>query len=210
MVQTLAISETITTLAQAESKFNLRSASQQFFTEWHEGLPELTDAEKARLDLTRQRYLYHRKYGHLTEGAINFVVLSPLLEMAGFYDPPFLLRSEVPVKVEVETQNEVYRGRIDALVILEQLWVLLVESKQMTFSIDIALPQALTYMMSSPNPQKPVFGLMSNGGYFMFLKLVTGKEPQYALSSDFSLYRPQNELFEVLSVLKRLGERCRS
>jgi hypothetical protein len=62
MPQTLAIAKSITSLAQVESTFNLRPANDdRFFTEWSEDLPPLSDGERVRLDLTKQRYLYHRK-----------------------------------------------------------------------------------------------------------------------------------------------------
>lgn len=211
MTQTLPVAKTITSLAQAESTFSLSPAdNERFFTEWYEALPELTTAEKARLDLIKQRYLYHRKHGPLAEGTVNFIVMSPLLEMVGFYDPPFLLRSEASVMIEVEEQDQIFRGRIDSLVVQNQFWILLVESKQTTFNMDTALPQALTYMMASPHPERPAYGLVSNGAYFMFLKLLNQPYQQYALSEDFSLYRRQNELYGVLRTLKRLTQLMRA
>lgn len=207
MGQTLAITEAVKTLAEVETKFNLKPAvAQQFFHEWQQNLPELTLAEAARLDLIKQRYLYHRKHGPLAEATVNFIVIAPLLEMAGFYDPPFLLRSEVPVQIQAEDQEQIYRGRIDALVLQEQLWILILESKQTTFSTGVALPQALAYMIASPNPERPVYGLVSNGEYFMFLKLLNQEQGEYAFSNDFSVYQQQNTLFDVLKILKQLGQ----
>jgi hypothetical protein len=207
MTQTLAVSEHLTTLAEVETKFGLQPASDRdFFTEWYKNLPDLSEAEIARLSLFKERYLYHRKHGALAEGAVNFVVMSPLLEIAGFYDPPFLLQSEVSVNIEVTELDTIYRGRIDALVLQEQLWILLIESKRTTFNFDVAIPQALTYMVSHAQVDRPVFGLVSNGGQFMFIKLLRRDNLQYALSDEFSLYRQRNELCDVLKVLKRLGQ----
>ena len=121
--------------------------------------------------------------------------------------PPFRLRSEVSVKFEVEDEDEILRGRIDSLVVLDRLWILLVESKQTSFNMDVALPQALAYMMITPEPEKPTYGLVSNGAYCMFLKLVQGARSHYALSSDFSFYRQRNELWDVLKILKQIGQR---
>ena len=90
---------------------------------------------------------------------------------------------------------------------LDRLWVLLVESQQASFNIDMALPQALAYMMTTPDPEQPTYGLVSNGAYFMFLKLILGERSHYALSSDFSLYRQRNELRDVLTILKQIGQR---
>jgi len=132
-------------------------------------------------------------------------VLAPLLELAGFYDPPFLIRSEAPVEIQIEEHDQILRGRIDTLVIQDQLWVLVVESKRTSFSVDVAIPQALAYMMSNADLSRPTYGLVSNGGYFMFLKVLNQGEPQYALSDDFSLYRHHNDLLKVLRVLKRIS-----
>lgn len=202
MVQLLAVTDHIRSLSEAEHVYGIsEQANPEFFSEWTESLPDLTTDEQERLDLIKRRYLYHRQHGHLLENAVNFLVISPLLEMTGLYDPPFLLRSEVSVRFEVEDADEkIYQGRIDALVVQDALWIVLVESKRTSFNVTTALPQALAYMASSPNDQ-PKFGLVSNGEYFIFVKL---DQAQYGLSDDFSLNRKRNNLVEVLRILKRL------
>jgi hypothetical protein len=146
MVQTFAVTDHITSLAEAEQLLGISpSQDPAFFSEWTIGLSGLTEAQQQRLDQIKQRYLYHCQYGHLLENAVNFLVISPILELAGFYDPPFHLRSEVSVKFELEDENEtVYKGRIDALIVQENLWVILVEAKRTSFNMTLALPQALT------------------------------------------------------------------
>jgi hypothetical protein len=63
VVQT-AITQSIKTLNDAHAKFNLRRMEdEQFFTEWFEGLSELTQQEQAALDQIRYRYRYHRADG---------------------------------------------------------------------------------------------------------------------------------------------------
>jgi hypothetical protein len=115
MVQLLAVTDYISSLAEAERVYGLAASSDTaFFGEWAESLEDLSTSELERLDLIKSRYLYHRQHGHLLENAVNFLVISPLLEMAGLYDPPFLLRSEVPVQFEFEDESQkVYQGRID-------------------------------------------------------------------------------------------------
>ena len=203
MAQILAITEYIDSLAEAETQFGLSySSDPDFFTEWTTDLPNLTTAEQQRLDLIRQRYLYHRQFGHLLEGAVNFIVIAPLLELAGFYDPPFRLRSEASIRIEIEDENHrVYQGRIDSLIVQEHLWIVLVEAKRTSFSVDVALPQALAYMSANPSKEQPVFALVSNGAYSMFVKL---DRHQYGFSQDFSLNRRRNELYDVLRILNRL------
>jgi hypothetical protein len=77
-----------------------------------------------------------------------------------------------------------------------------IESKRTTFDLEVAIPQALTYMMANPHPEKPLFGLVTNGGSFAFIKLAQG---EYDLSDVFSLLPLQNKLYEVLIILKRIG-----
>lgn len=48
--------------------------------------------------------------------------------------------------------EEILRGRIDVLVLQNQLWVMVLESKKTTLSVWAAVPQALAYMMANPNP----------------------------------------------------------
>jgi hypothetical protein len=203
MAQVLAITDYIDSLAEAETRFGLsRNDEPSFFTEWSIDLPELTPSEQQRLDLIKQRYIYHRQYGHLLENAVNFIVIAPLLELAGFYDPPFRLRSEASVRLEIEDkEKKVYQGRIDSLIVQEHLWIILVEAKRTLFSIEVALPQALAYMRANPQPQKATFALVSNGAYSMFLKL---DRSQYSFSEDFSLNRQRNELYDILRILNRL------
>ncbi len=202
MVQTLAITDHITSLAEAEERLGISlNRDPEFFTEWVIDRSSLTEAQQQRLDQIKQRYLYHRQYGHLLENAVNFLVISPILELAGFYDPPFHLRSEVSVKFELEDEDDtVYKGRIDALIVQADLWVILVEAKRTSFNMTLALPQALTYLATA-RPSMPRFAWVSNGEYSMFVKLDRG---EYAFSDDFSLNRRQNDLYSVLQILDRL------
>lgn len=207
MVKTVAIAKSITTLNEAEAKFNLRrTEDDRFFTEWFEGLPELTDPEKTSLDRIKSRYRYHRDDGPLAEGAVNLIVVSPLLELAGFYDPPFKLRAEESVEIAIEAEEEILRGRIDFLVIQNQFWVVVVESKRAGFDPELAIPQTLVYMMTSPYPDKPLFGMVTNGSEFFFIKLIQQVTPQYDISDVFSLLPRQNKLYDVLRILKRIGQ----
>ena len=89
--------------------------------------------------------------------------MSPLLYLSGLCDPPFKVRGEVPIEIQVEEGGEVLSGRIDALVLRDRFWLLLAESKQTRLSFSVAIPQALTYMMGSANQTDPLFGVVTNG-----------------------------------------------
>ncbi|GAB1542244.1 hypothetical protein NUACC21_49180 [Scytonema sp. NUACC21] len=87
MVQTVGITKAITNLNEAHAKFNLsQTGESEFFTEWFEDLPELTDSEKAFLDRLKRRYLYYAGDGSITEGTVNIIMRSPLLELMDLCD----------------------------------------------------------------------------------------------------------------------------
>jgi len=207
MVQTKPISKTITSLLDLRERFNLTpTTNEQFSSEFTQDLPELTDSEIATLDQIRNRFLRHRERGSLAEGTINHLVISPLLTLAGLYDEPFFVTTEPEVELLLEDRDELLRGRIDTLIIQQQLWVLVVESKS-TIAFSVALPQALTYMMGNPNPERPVYGLITNGDEFQFIKLLIQDNPQYDLSNIFSLLLPhRNQLYDIMRVLKQIRQ----
>ena len=205
MVQTVAITEVILTLNDVQKKFNLsQTTDSQFFPEWFEGLPELTETEKESLNRLKNRFLYYVANGAITEGTINLIMVSPLLEMLHLFDPPFKVRGEASVKVELEDEDTVVQGRIDALVVQEQFWVVVIEAKRHGFNTSLAIPQAIAYMMANPHPERPVFGMVTNGEDYVFIKL-SQQMQQYDLSDKFTLLkRSKNELYEVLQVMKRI------
>lgn len=89
MVQTLAITEAITTLVEAEQKFKLqRSEDPSFFPEWQQTLAPISALQKTEVEQLRRRYLYHRSSGPLLEETVKLPTVGPLLAVAGFYDPP--------------------------------------------------------------------------------------------------------------------------
>jgi hypothetical protein len=210
MSQKTAIANVIKSLADVERRFGLRrSQNLGFFTEWYEDLPEISQAEKESLDLIRRRYLYHLNDGNLTEGTVTLLVGSPLLEKAGFYDEPFKMRGEASVTLvldEEEDEVETLQGRIDVLVLQNQFWVTLLESKRTTISVMAALPQTLAYMMANPHPTKPSFGMMTNGDGIVFVKVSQQETPQYDVSDIFSPAPLRNRLYDVLRILKRIGQ----
>lgn len=208
MVQVIPASEL--TLHEVKTKFGLQQVEDElFFSEWQENLSELADSDKRSLDLVKGNFLYLDQYP-LSEAAVKLVVLSPLLAMAGFYGFPFRMRTEVPVQMALEDEGEVMRGRIDVLVLQERFWVLVVESKEAGFSLKAAIAQALAYMVANPHPDKPAFGFVTNGSEFRFIKLVQQGIPQYALSDLFTLQRRDNDLHQVLRILKHIGQQVRN
>ncbi|WP_315786915.1 restriction endonuclease subunit R [Fischerella sp. JS2] len=190
-----------------KEKFGLQLAeSDQFFTEWFENLPEITTQEKQTLDRVKTNYLSLVERRPISEEMVKMVVLAPLLDLAGFYRSPFDIETEKSIEITLEDAGEIFRGRIDVLVIKQQFWLLVIESKSAGFSLLTAIPQALAYMLSNPDPKRPGFGLVLNGSDFIFLKLTKQNPPIYAFSDEFTLLKRENELYKVLSILKKLSQ----
>jgi len=206
MTRTKAITDAITTLTDAENRFGfVRIEDEQFFSEWCEELPNLSETEKENLDVLRRRYIYHRTNGNLLEGTVMLLLVSPLLALAGFYDPPFRIKAEESVNLVVDDSEEILRGRIDVLVLQDKLWVMVLESKKTTLSVWSAVPQALAYLMANPNPNLPVYGMVTNGDDILFIKVVQEDTPKYNLSRVFAPFTSAKELYIVLQILNNFG-----
>jgi hypothetical protein len=205
MVQSISISDL--TLRQVKQQFGLAQVSDSAIAEWQPPFPELTLLEQQVLARVQTNYAYLAERS-LAEGFVNMVVVSPLLDLAGFYQPPFDVDIEfdisIPIQVATDDQTLV-RGRIDRLVLNDQLFIATIESKRMQFDVMEALPQALAYMMGCPTGDRPLFGLATNGREFLFVQLHLGEIPSYSLSPIFSLTSSNPELHTVLTVLKRIS-----
>ncbi|WP_347242182.1 type I restriction endonuclease subunit R [Nostoc sp. FACHB-892] len=153
----------------------------------------------------KSNYLNLNKHRLMSEEAVKMVVLSTLLDLAGFYQLPFEIETETSVEICAEDESFIVKGNIDVLVIQKRFWVLVIESKSSKFDVMTALPQALAYMLDRPNPLQPTFGLLINGREFVFVKLIQQEHPWYARSYALSIER-DSELHQVLSILKRLGK----
>lgn len=178
----------------------------QFFSEWQENLPEITDLDKQLLDKVKAGYFNLLNYPPLLEDVIRMAILDPLLFIGDFYLAPFYVKSEEPVDIAVEDEETLVKGRIDTLVLKDQFWVMVIESKRASFSIEAGLSQILAYMLANPHPEKPSFGMITTGGSFIFIKLVKAETPQYATSDIFDIRNRGNELYSVLSILKKLSQ----
>ena len=202
MTQTLAIEKV--SLYELERKLGLQlERDPNFFREWQDDLPSLTSFETERLErvIAISANLERRS---VLENTVKMAIVSPLLDLAGFFLPPFYVDTETTVEISAEEAGVQLRGRIDVLVLIEQIWVLVIESKRAGFSLKVGLPQALSYMIASPQSPQPVFGLVTNGSSFVFLKLVQQDVPKYAKSKEFILDQDDG-LALTFQILKKLA-----
>ncbi|MEH2460911.1 type I restriction endonuclease [Nostoc sp.] len=197
------------TLNQLIEQFGLqRTDDENFFREWRDNLPEINELEKQNIEEIKTEYQHLSRYSIL-EPVVKMVVLSPLLRLAGFYQPPFYIASEQEVEIYSEDEGTIVSGRIDILVFKPPFWVLVIEAKRADYSLVPAIPQALAYMLADVTPVKPVFGFVTNGNEFRFIKLMKAETSQYALSDLFAL-DSRDDIHTVVKVLKRLADLIRN
>jgi hypothetical protein len=205
MVQTIQARNV--TMYDLETQFKIEWVEDdQFFREWQDDLPEINDAEKQRLDRVKASYRNLLKHPPLLENTVKMVVLSPFLDLADFYLAPFHVTSEKSVEIIDEDEGMIVRGQLDVLALFQEFWVVVIESKKAAFSLEVGIPQLLAYMLANLSADRPTYGLLMNGSSFLFVKLVKRETPQYAFSRWFSMFNPGNDLYSVLSILKRLGQ----
>jgi hypothetical protein len=176
-----------------------------FFSEWQEDLPDLSDSEKQQLDKVKAGYLNLLNYPPLLEDVVRMAVLDPILFIGDFYLAPFYVKSEQSIDIVEEDDGVIIRGRIDTLVLKNQLWVMVIESKRASYSIEAGLAQMLAYMLGNPNPEKPSYGMITSGGTFIFVKCVQEDYPKYATSNLLATRNP-GDLYSVIKILKRLSQ----
>lgn len=193
------------TLRDLIINFNIQLVEdEQFFGEWQDNLPEITAIDQQLLDKVKAGFINLLNYPPLLEDVVKMAVLHPILFIGDFYLSPFYVKSEESINIISEDEGVIVQGRIDTLVLKEQFWVMVIESKKASFSIEEGLAQILAYMLGNPHPEQLSFGMISTGSSFVFVKLVNGETPRYAVSKGFLTRNPGNELYDVLKILKRL------
>ncbi|MEO0947239.1 MAG: hypothetical protein AAFY11_03675 [Cyanobacteria bacterium J06641_5] len=94
------------------------------------------------------------------------------------------------------------------MVLLDRLWVVVIEAKKSALSVWAALPQTLAYLMANPNlqPSLPSIAAITNGDDLAFVKLAQESRQQYELSRPFSPFATESELLAALPVLKQISK----
>jgi predicted type IV restriction endonuclease len=202
MVKTLPIEKI--TLYDLEQRFGLQQVEEpNFFWEWQGDLPPVTETEQQRLERVRAAYANLERRSVL-ENTVKLAVVAPLLDLAGFFLPPFYVDTEKAVEIIAEDEGVALRGRLDVLVLKEQFWVLAIESKRAEFSLKVGIPQVLSYMLAASYGNKPLYGLVTNGSSFVFLKLMRQETPGYAKSKELILAQDEG-LVKTLQIMKKLA-----
>ncbi len=76
-----------------------------------------------------------------------------MLDALGLCDPPYRIRGETWVEVQTQVDTEDGRitleGRIDALTVQDDFWLVVIEGKRGGFSVLRAVLQAIAYMVGA-------------------------------------------------------------
>jgi hypothetical protein len=173
-----------------------------------EPLSELEQQEILKIRTDFRRYL---SAGKVSEELVKFLVLSPLMRLAGFFDIPIVLTMEDSIPIEVEDADTLIKGRLDVLAVNQpdaelaaaQFWILVVEAKNSAIDPWAGLPQLLTYAYKSLQQQSSVWGLTTNGRNYQFVYLTRGNPCTYQILPDLSLTDKERSLL-LAQVLKAI------
>ena len=173
-----------------------------------EPLSELEQQEILKIRTDFRRYL---SAGKVSEELVKFLVLSPLMRLAGFFDFPILLTMEDSIPIEVEDGDILIKGRLDILAVNQpdaeiaaaQFWILVVEAKNSAIDPWAGLPQLLTYAYKSLQQQLSVWGLTTNGRNYQFVYLTRGNPCTYQILPELNLIDKERSLL-LAQVLKAI------
>ena len=173
-----------------------------------EPLSELEQQEILKIRTDFRRYL---SAGKVSAKLVKFLVLSPLMRLAGFFDIPIVLTMEDSIPIEVEDGDTLIKGRLDILAVNQpdaelaaaQFWILVVEAKNSAIAPLTGLPQLLTYTYKSLQQQSSVWGLTTNGESYRFVRVTRGNPCTYQILPELNLIDTELSLL-LAQVLKAI------
>ncbi|KAB8317019.1 restriction endonuclease subunit R [Tolypothrix campylonemoides VB511288] len=177
-------------------------------------LNNVTEDEQQELQEIRNVFREYYSEGKISEGQIKFLILAPLMKLAGFYQPSIKITLEENIAdISVEDEDTIIKGRMDILavnktqgrIVTTPFWILVIESKNSSFNASEGLPQLLTYAYTSLEQQTSIWGLTTNGMDYQFVYLQQGNPPIYQLLPKLDITRPESSS-ELLQVLKAIRQ----
>ncbi len=172
-------------------------------------LLELTEFEQQELQQISNLFNDYYAEGKISEGEVKFLVIAPLMRLAGFYKPNIKITLEENIAdISIIDEDTNIKGKMDILAIKKTnftpLWILVIESKNSSINSSEGLPQLLTYAYTSLENQKSVWGLTTNGMDYQFVQIHSGPPPTYQLLPKLDITRP-NSAIQLLKTLKTLS-----
>ncbi|BAY48854.1 hypothetical protein SAMD00079811_64830 [Scytonema sp. HK-05] len=177
-------------------------------------LNNITEYEQQELEDIRNVFREYYSEGKISEGQIKFLILAPLMKVAGFYQSSIKITLEENIAdISVEDEDTIIKGRMDILAVNKTqgrtvttpFWILVIESKNSSLNASEGLPQLLTYAYTSLEQQTSVWGLTTNGMDYQFVYLQQGNPSIYQLLPKLDITRPESSS-ELLQVLKAIRQ----
>ena len=175
-------------------------------------LEPLTQEEQQELGQIRDDFDRYLTTGKVSEGQVKFIVVAPLMRLAGFYRYPIEIRLEEEIaNIEIEDEDKIITGRMDILAVNKAkkhrnntyFWTLVIETKNSQIDVSTGLPQLLTYANQSLTYQPSVWGLVTNGRSYQFICLQQSNRSFYQIMPELNLMESHRAI-ELLQVLKAI------
>ncbi|MFK0735464.1 MAG: restriction endonuclease subunit R [Gloeotrichia echinulata GP01] len=198
-------------LQDLQRLFGFQEQYSDSFTQYL-SLEPLTETEQEEVAEIRNDFRRYLSTGKVSEGQVKFLVLAPLLRLAGFYRYPIeIILEEDIADIEIEDEDTTVKGRMDILAVTKAkinknnvyFWVLLIESRNSQIDVLTGLPQLLTYAHKSLEHQQSVWGLTTNGRSYQFVYMQQGNTPIYQLMPELNLMESLRAV-ELLQILKAI------
>jgi hypothetical protein len=169
--------------------------------------------ELSQVQSIRANFLTYIRRGKVSEGQARQISINPILELAGYNQPPIELRIEEDIdRIDIKDKDTHIRGRLDIVAInrtvntsaTSLLWVLIVESKNLSASEFTGIAQMLTYAHGSLKTQSAVWGLVTNGATYQFFHIQQGETPTYQYLPSLRLLEHDraSQLIQVLAAIR--------
>jgi Type I restriction enzyme R protein N terminus (HSDR_N) len=173
----------------------------------------LSPIELSQVQSIRTNFLTYIRRGKVSEGQARQISINPILELAGYHKAPIELRIEEDVdRIDIKDKDTHIQGRLDIVAVNRTvntsatalLWVLIVESKNLSASEFTGIAQMLTYAHGSLAHQSAVWGLVTNGATYQFFHIQKGETPTYQYFPSLRLLEADraSQLIQVLAAIR--------
>jgi hypothetical protein len=174
-------------------------------------LEPLTDYEKQELGQIRDDFDSYLADSKVLEGMVKVLTTFPLMRLAGFYRPPIkIVLEENIADIDITDEDTTITGRFDILSVNKTrapnepfFWVLLIESKNSAVDPSSGLTQLLTYAYKSLEHQASLWGLVTNGQHYQFVRIEAGNLTTYQLMPFLTLMEVESSI-QILQVFKAI------
>ena len=161
--------------------------------------------------LIKNVFWRHLEAGKISAKMVKFLLLSPLMRLAGFFDISIVLTMEDSIPIEVEDGDTLIKGRLDILAVNQpdaeigaaHFWILVVEAKNSAIAPLAGLPQLLTYAYKSLQQQSSVWGLTTNGESYRFVRVTRGNPCTNQILPELNLIDTERSIL-LAQVLKAI------